>query len=48
MNRWFRAHVILLGESTATIRNCIEAAGVLEKGRSSVSVTADIDPVDVL
>ncbi len=48
VNRWFRAHVILLGESTATLRNCIEAARVLDKGRSSVSVTADIDPIDVL
>ncbi|MFC1543815.1 primosomal protein N' [Gemmatimonadota bacterium] len=48
VNRWYRVHVLLLGSSAATLRNCVMASGVLEVGGRNLGVAVDVDPVDVL
>ncbi len=48
VNRRYRVHVFLRGPSGATLRRCVEAAHVLERGRPGLSVTVDVDPIDVL
>ncbi|MFO7769478.1 MAG: primosomal protein N' [bacterium] len=48
VNRQYRVHLFLRGPSGATLRKCVEASRLLERGRPGLAVTVDVDPVDVL
>ena len=48
VNRWYRAHVLLRGTASATLRNCIVGAGILERRKGGLVVAVDVDPAELL